>query len=141
MSPCSFPKGNYILLRRFSAKEEKRRLTAAPFLGEHLPYEFIGLENHINYIYRPGQVLSEEETWGLAVLYNSSFYDTFFRGINGSTQVSATEIRSIPLPSMEIIIEIGKRAMKCTDIEENINLLTAMAFDDLSLSKTESINV
>ena len=124
------PNKNYILLRRFSTKEESRRLIAAPLISGTLSCEWLGLENHLNYIYRPKDTLSEEETWGLAVLYNSSFYDAYFRMLNGSTQVSATEIRSIPLPPLDIIIEIGKRAMMCTDIHENIDSLAYLAFQN-----------
>jgi len=46
------PRTNMVLLRRFSAKEQKRRLTAAPFLAQDFDFEFIGLENHLNYIRR-----------------------------------------------------------------------------------------
>jgi len=119
---------NYILLRRFSAKEEARRLVAAPLTCKMLPYEWLGLENHLNYIYRPKGTLSEEEAWGLAVLYNSFFLDTYFRMVNGSTQVSATEIRSIPLPPLDIITAIGKRAMTCANMYENIDSLANLAF-------------
>ena len=41
---------NYVLLRRFSAKEESRRLVAAPVLQGWLSARMIGLENHLNYI-------------------------------------------------------------------------------------------
>lgn len=101
---------NYVLLRRFSAKEEPRRLTAAPYLAEDLPVPAVGFENHLNYIHRPGGTLSKDEAWGLAALYNSRILDTYFRAINGNTQVSATEIRAIPLPQRTTIIALGKRA-------------------------------
>jgi adenine-specific DNA-methyltransferase len=101
------PNRNYVLLRRFSAKEERQRLTAAPYLAQ-LPSQFIGIENHLNYIYRPSGNLTNDETQGLAVLLNSSLLDTYFRMFNGNTQVSATELRSLPLPPIEAIIELGR---------------------------------
>ncbi len=103
---------NYVILRRFSAKEQERRLTAAPLLRGQLSSDFIGLENHLNYIHRPGSELTKEEAYGLATLLNSRLLDTYFRTYNGNTQVSATEIRSLPLPPIELIIEIGRVAMQ-----------------------------
>lgn len=99
----------YVLVRRFSAKEQARRLTAAPLVVGQLGSPVVGLENHLNYLHRPGGHLSEEEAWGLAALYNSALMDTYFRVLNGNTQVSATELRSIPLPSRDALIEIGRR--------------------------------
>jgi adenine-specific DNA-methyltransferase len=48
------PVDNYVLLRRFSAKEEARRLIAAPFLASDYASlgSEVGLENHLNYICR-----------------------------------------------------------------------------------------
>jgi adenine-specific DNA-methyltransferase len=103
------PNQNYVLLRRFSAKEERQRLVAAPYLGD-LDGAVIGLENHLNYIYRPGGRLSEDEARGLAVLLNSSLMDTYFRIFSGHTQVNATEIRRLPLPPLEAIMELGRLA-------------------------------
>ncbi len=103
------PNQNYVLLRRFSAKEERQRLTAAPYLAE-LKTPVIGIENHLNYIYRPNGKLSDDETRGLAVMLNSSLMDSYFRIFSGNTQVSATELRKLPLPPLEAIRELGQLA-------------------------------
>ena len=55
---------NYVLLRRFSAKEEARRLTAAPWIATDFAIPDVGLENHLNYVHRPGGTISEDEVWG-----------------------------------------------------------------------------
>jgi adenine-specific DNA-methyltransferase len=104
------PNQNMVLLRRFSAKEESQRLVAAPYLAE-LAGPVIGLENHLNYIYRPDGVLTPEETRGLALLLNSSLLDSYFRIFSGNTQVSATELRRLPLPSLESITELGRLSL------------------------------
>jgi len=114
---------NYVLLRRFSAKEQNRRLTAAPFLARNMSSPFIGLENHLNYIHRPGGSLTAEEAYGLAVLFNSTLLDTYFRSYNGNTQVSATELRAMPLPTLDVIVELGKHAMALDNLSEKIDLL------------------
>ena len=103
------PVNNYVLLRRFSSKEEPRRLVAAPFLREHFPYKKIGIENHINYISRPSTELSRDEIFGITALLNSQFLDRYFRIVSGNTQVNATELRSMPLPDLDCICEIGRR--------------------------------
>ena len=102
------PNNNYVILRRFSAKEEHRRLTAAPLLAGQLAGDMIGLENHLNYIHRPGGRLEEVETLGLAALYNSALMDGYFRCVNGNTQVSATELRAMPLPPLIEIKALGR---------------------------------
>lgn len=106
------PNKNYVVIRRFSAKEETKRLVAAPYLSETIKSDVIGLENHLNYIYRPKGNLSVEETVGLGALLNSGLLDTYFRTSNGNTQVSATELRDMPLPDIEVIRNIGKEVME-----------------------------
>lgn len=100
---------NTVLLRRFSAKEDKRRLTAAPLFEGQLKSKFLGIENHINYIYNPYGHLNKFQALGLCALLNSSLLDKYFRISNGNTQVSATEIRSMPLPTVQQIEKIGKQ--------------------------------
>jgi len=114
---------NYVLLRRFSAKEEPRRLTAAPWLASEFSVPEIGIENHLNYIHRPGGALSEDEAWGLAALYNSRLLDTWFRAVNGNTQVSATELRAMPHPAYGSIVALGRRVKRLADPMEGLDAL------------------
>jgi adenine-specific DNA-methyltransferase len=109
------PTRNYVLLRRFSAKEERRRLTASCFLkaGETRPY--LALENHINYVYHAERELTESEVYGLAALFNSALLDRYFRVISGNTQVNATEIRSIKFPGLGRVGAIGEQVRNADD--------------------------
>ncbi len=107
--PSLVPNKNYVLVRRFSSKEEPRRLIAAPWTAAEFAIPELGLENHLNYIHCPGGTLSEDEALGLAALYNSRLLDTWFRAINGNTQVSASELRTMPLPARDVIIALGRR--------------------------------
>jgi len=111
LMPCS----NYVLLRRFSAKEDRRRLIAAPFIGKHFDCEQVGFENHLNVISGKKGVLSEHEAIGLAAVLNNAIMDRYVRIVNGNTQVNAAEIRAFPLPPLEVIVEIGKK------IEDSVN--------------------
>ncbi len=117
------PNRNYVLMRRFSAKEEVRRLTAAPYVAAHFAASEVGFENHLNFIYRPGGTLSEDESWGLVALYNSRLLDTYFRAVNGNTQVSATELRAMPLPARETIIELGRLVQNLADPMDGLDTL------------------
>jgi adenine-specific DNA-methyltransferase len=102
------PNRTCVVMRRFSSKEEHRRLVAAPLIGGALPGEMIGLENHLNYIYRPRGAMSADAARGVASLLNSAVVDRYFRISNGNTQVSASELRLMPLPSREQIESIGR---------------------------------
>lgn len=103
------PTRNYVLLRRFSAKEERRRLTASWFLGAEGTRPYLALENHLNYLYHADRELTDDEVYGLTALFNSALLDRYFRIISGNTQVNATEIRSIRFPCLDQVAEVGQR--------------------------------
>lgn len=103
------PLRNYIVLKRFTSKEQKKRVHAAVLhASDFSNFKFIGIENHLNYIHKGKEILSLEEVYGLAALLNTSIIDQYFRTLNGNTQVNASDIRSLPLPDYEVIISIGK---------------------------------
>lgn len=101
------PRGNYVLLRRFTAKEERRRLTAAPLLAKELPYDVFGIDNHLNFLYGKRDGFTTSEAVGLAAFLNSAIVDRYFRLLNGNTQVNAAEIRSLPFAPAEFIRRLG----------------------------------
>lgn len=103
---------NYALLRRFSAKEERRRLNASPLLRKTLAGSAFAIENHVNYIYHAQRSLTESETWGVVALLNSRLLDTYYRTVSGSTQVNAAEIRAMPFPGLDVVRAIGAQAMR-----------------------------
>ena len=106
--PYLIPNKNYVFLRRFSSKDDKSRLIATPYFASIVDKSYIGVENKLNYIYRPQGNLTRAEIMGIAALLNSKLFDTYFRTFNGNVNVSATEIRTMPLPPLETIQEIGK---------------------------------
>ena len=109
------PRANYVLLRRFSAKEDKRRLVSAPFIGEQFSSEQIGFENHLNVIFKKKGELSASETIGLSAILNSAIVDRYFRIVNGNTQVNAAELRALPLPPLEVMQAIGDKVQQISD--------------------------
>lgn len=136
---------NCVLLRRFSSKEDKRRLVTAPFFKEKFErFEYIGLENHLNYIYATRFEMSPDDIVGLSALLGSSLLDRYFRIVNGNTQVNATDIRALPLPSFDVIKRIGKIINNTNDenIYDNLDKIIFEFFGDTANlpSMTETRN-
>lgn len=111
---------NYIILKRFTSKEETKRLQCGLLMKKDFEiYPAISTENHLNFITKISGNMSEEEMYGIFVILNSSYADRYFRLLNGSTQVNANEINSFPFPHYSDIIDIGKSAMNSKDLSEN----------------------
>jgi len=98
---------HYVLTKRFSAKEEPRRVVAAVFDPSRVPGEYVGFENHLNYLHENGRGLAPTLARGLAAYLNSSFVDLYFRQFNGHTQVNAADLRSLRYPSRESLENLG----------------------------------
>lgn len=114
------PNTPMVVMRRFSPKEDERRVTCAAYLG-HLPGKCIGLENHLNYIYRKGGTMTPAEARGISAFLASGIVDSHFRALAGSTQVNATELRKLPLPPLGTLVRIGERVSdnpSLTEIDE-----------------------
>lgn len=102
------PRGNYVLVRRFTAKEERRRVVAAVYEVDEIPTPFVGLENHLNYFHEGGHGLSLELARGLSAYLNSTVVDVYFRQFSGHTQVNAADLRNIPYPTRERLEAAGR---------------------------------
>lgn len=103
------PAAHYVLVKRFSAKEEHRRVVAAIFDPERVKAESVGFENHLNYYHERGSGLPEALARGLAAFLNSTLVDLYFRQFNGHTQVNAADLQSLSYPSREQLIALGNR--------------------------------
>lgn len=116
---------NYLFVKRFTAKEESRRLQCGVYLAKKFPqYSKISTQNKINFIDGLLTNMSECLVYGLYVLFNSTIYDKYYRILNGSTQVNSTEINAMPVPDLDVIQEMGKKMMKSKDMsEENCNMI------------------
>lgn len=116
------PNRNYIFLRRFSTKDDKSRLIAAPYFCNHTTAKNIGVENKVNYIYRKQGHLDRSEVAGLCGLLNSALFDTYFQIFNGNVNVSATELREMKLPKLDEIKTIGNKIILSNDYSmDNVN--------------------
>lgn len=111
------PNTPMVVMRRFSPKEDQRRITAAAYEGQ-LAAGAIGLENHLNYISRPGGQMTPHEVRGLTAFLNSSLVDIHFRARAGSTQVNATELRKLTFPPLAQLLAIGMKIKETATLAE-----------------------
>lgn len=116
-----YPNGFYCAVRRFSSKEEKRRVVASVVdpsaFGDHT---VVGFENHLNLFHENKHGLPQLLAQGLSVFLNSSAVDESFRRFNGHTQVNATDLRLMKYPSREALIELGKWAKQHSEITQDM---------------------
>lgn len=119
------PSSTYVLTKRFTSKEERRRVVAVVYDPGRLPEDVaqVGFENHINYFHIDGDGLPKGVAKGLAAYLNSSLVDRFFRQFNGHTQVNAVDLRSLRYPKMEALKAMGKRIGKSFPDQERIDAI------------------
>lgn len=102
------PVQNYVLLRRFSSKEEKMRMQSLPlYASQFSEYKAIGFENHLNYIFKENGLMTLDEINGISALLNSHIVDSYYRTLSGNTQINASDLTHLPIPSMNTIKKIG----------------------------------
>lgn len=101
------PNGYYVFVKRFSAKEERRRVVAAVCDPSIVPGDWIGVENHLNYFHVSGVGLPQELALGLAAYLNSTLVDEFFRQFSGHTQVNATDLRKLRYPTPTDLLRLA----------------------------------
>ena len=101
------PSGVYVLTKRFTSKEERRRVVACIYAPEHVAPVPVGFENHVNYVHAHGQGLEMVLAKGLWAFLNSSSLDLYFRQFNGHTQVNATDLRNVRFPTADQLSRIG----------------------------------
>jgi tRNA1(Val) A37 N6-methylase TrmN6 len=108
------PPGHYCLVRRFSSKEERRRVVAAVFDPKQVPpsTEWIGFENHLNLFHDRRRGLPSELAWGLATFLNTSAVDEAFRRFSGHTQVNAGDLKTLRYPSRDELLALGDWATR-----------------------------
>ena len=109
---------NYVFIKRFTAKEERRRLQCGVYSpSDFKEYKFIGTQNKINFVDRvDGSEMDAQTTYGVYALLNSTLFDMYYRILNGSTQVNSTEINNIPVPPANMIKKIGERVLVTADL-------------------------
>ncbi len=134
---------NYLFIKRFTAKEERRRLQCGVYLAsKHPEYKQISTQNKINFIGGLRE-LSDCIVFGLYVLFNSTLYDRYYRILNGSTQVNSTEVNTMPVPPLETIEAMGKKLIMLHDTSEVQcdNILRSFIYEQNQGSKDNSAKI
>lgn len=119
------PSGWYTLVKRFSSKEEKRRIVASIWNPTENT-DPVAFENHLNVFHQKGQPLDELLAKGLGVWLNSEVVDKFFRTFSGHTQVNATDIRNMRFPDLETLRSLGAQSLTRAE-EPSIKLMELIA--------------
>ena len=109
---------NYVFIKRFTAKEERRRLQCGVYSpNDFKEYKYIGTQNKINFVDKvDGTEMDVQTTYGVYALLNSTLFDMYYRILNGSTQVNSTEINNIPVPPVSVIKKIGEQILVSDDL-------------------------
>jgi adenine-specific DNA-methyltransferase len=128
------PNDTYVLVKRFTAKEERKRVVAGVHFKGDTPTEFLGIENHLNYIHSGGMGLDARLARGLSLYLNSRLLDRYFRLFSGHTQVNATDLYSLPLPTREQLEALGQEASDSLTAQQEIDSLV----ESIVFEQTES---
>jgi adenine-specific DNA-methyltransferase len=116
--PWLVPSGVYLLTKRFTSKEERRRLVACLFDSSLVKAEWVGFENHLNYFHASGHGLERSLAVGLYAFLNSTVVDQYFRRFSGHTQVNATDLRTMAYPDRDTLQAMG-REIKTLDLSQD----------------------
>lgn len=117
------PAACYVLVKRFSSKEEPRRVVAAVLEPEHISAPVFGFENHLNYFHVNNTGLPPDLARGLALYLNSTLVDVYFRQFSGHTQVNAADLRMLRYPSREFLARLGARSWESLPTQQEIDTL------------------
>jgi len=123
------PSGYYVIVRRLTSKEEKRRIVPAVFDPKNVPGERIGFENHLNVFHAGKKGLPPKVAKGLAVYLGSTLADQWFRRFNGHTQVNAGDLRAMRYPDLETLSQWGSRVRGSLPSQDEIDALVEGKFN------------
>lgn len=101
--------GFYVIVKRFSAKEEKKRVVAYLVNPNEIMADKIGFENHWNVFHSKKHGIDETLAKGLACFLNSTELDKCFRVFSGHTQVNATDLKNMQYPNLEVLKKLGEK--------------------------------
>ncbi len=115
------PAGWYVLVRRFSAKEERRRVVAALYDPARVDADAVAFDNKLNVLHGGNAGLPEHLAKGLAIFLNSTVVDAYFRQFSGHTQVNAEDLRSLRFPASRDLERLGRHVDQSMPAQDEID--------------------
>ena len=106
--PLLLPNETFVLVKRCSAKEERRRVVAAVCGPDDLPGDAVAHENHLNVYHRRSRGLPLLLALGLSAFLNCTLVDDYVRSFSGHTQINATDLRQLRYPSVDELVRLGR---------------------------------
>lgn len=107
-----YPNGYYTVVRRFSSKEERRRIVAHVVDPATFDTKSLGFENHLNVFHSKKQGIDRDTAYGLSTFLNATPVDEYFRRFSGHTQVNATDLRLLRYPDVSELKQLGQWAQR-----------------------------
>ena len=103
------PLSYYVVVKRFSAKEESKRIVASLVAPGDFPgVDALAFENHLNVFSYGAGNLDKSLAYGLTAWLNTTYLDGRFRLFSGHTQVNATDLRNLPYPTAGQLRRMGE---------------------------------
>jgi adenine-specific DNA-methyltransferase len=120
------PQGPYVVVKRQTAKEDRRRVIAALWDGPSR----VAFDNKTNYLHESNNPLERNLARGLMLWLNSTALDRYFRAFSGHTQVNAGDLRRLPFPCREDLILLAKTAPDGLPNQEALDAVVAKLFSE-----------
>jgi len=127
------PNETYVIVKRFTSKEEPRRLVAAVHHPVGVPSTHVGFENHLNVYHCDGRGIDPRLARGLALYLNSSVVDIHFRQFSGHTQVNATDLRNLRYPLPDQLERLGAAIDATMPDQRSVDRLVRQYVPELDL--------
>ncbi|EES49624.1 Eco57I restriction-modification methylase domain-containing protein [Clostridium botulinum] len=124
-------KGVYLLIKRITSKEDKRRIVSA--ICNVSGYKYITFDNKVNYYHINKSGISYNIAKGLNIYLSSTIVDIYFRTLSGNTQVNASDLKSLKYPSETQILELAKHYSYVKGSQRRIdNLVNRILFTNIN---------
>lgn len=133
--------GTYVLVDRFSSKEQNRRINASIYENTAIPAKFVGFDNKLNVFHKNKKPIDSNLAKGLFVFLNCRLIDKYYRLFGGHTQVNATDLRSLNYPSQDSLTRMGLKLDLNSISQGAIDLIIEKELANMTNNENNPLNV